>query len=89
MIMEYQKVTRISGIRYYRCQHLKEGAQQSEQAAWFIGENQRLIVCPLCDKMHIGNMLVFVANVAGNMAYLKDDIEKDVQLTKLFLGDKK
>lgn len=87
--MKHQKVTRISGIQYFRCQHLKERTQKSEQAAWFIGENQRMIVCPLCEKMHIGNMLVFLSNLYGNAAYVKDDIEKDVQLTKLFLGDKK
>ncbi len=87
--MTYQKVTRVSGLKYFRCQHLREKTQELESSAWYIGDTQRLIVCPLCDKMHLGNTINYLNAAYANALEIRRDIEKDVELTKLFLGDKK
>jgi len=52
------KLIRKEGITYYLCQHLEEGAMEIEQAAIWLGDERRVILCPLCDKLEFGNQLM-------------------------------
>ena len=60
-----------------------------EAGAWWIGDTERMVVCPLCEKMHMGNLLAFLNYLYANGVEMKREIEKDVELVKLFTGDKK
>jgi hypothetical protein len=54
------KLPRKEGIKYVRCQHLKEKTQEAEQAIWWLGDNLRVVACPICQKTHAGNFLAQV-----------------------------
>lgn len=54
------RIPRLKGIRYIRCQHLVDKKQDTENGAWWVGDNLRIIVCPICLKAHLGNMIDYL-----------------------------
>lgn len=77
---KYVRIERKEGIKYSRCQHLKEGSQKSEYGAWWIGEKERVVVCPLCSKMHRGNMFDYVYAIVKELnIYFENEKNKETK----------
>lgn len=55
-----EKLPRKEGIKYIRCQHLKEKTQEAEQVVWWLGDSLRVVACPICAKAHMGNALATI-----------------------------
>lgn len=78
---KFRKEVRKPGIKYFRCQHLKEGTQKLESGSWWLGDKLRVIVCPLCDRMHAGNMLNFLYSMYHEVnEYQKNNKESKEEL---------
>ena len=48
---------RKENIRYILCEHLENKIQNNESYNQWIGENTRLISCPVCLRVFIGGMI--------------------------------
>jgi len=70
----FSKFPRKEGIKYLRCQHLVEKTQQSEISCVWIGETQRIILCPICSKLWDGQA---IGHVMAVMKYFNPIIEQE------------
>jgi hypothetical protein len=62
---EPRKMVRKEGVTYYLCQHLEEGLMAVEDASIWLGDERRVILCPLCNKLEFGNQVMAYAVMRG------------------------
>lgn len=62
---EERRIYRKIGIKYIQCQHLKEKTQSKEYQAQWIGETTRIILCPICANVKVGNFVRMMETVVG------------------------
>lgn len=74
---QYNKLPRKKGIKYTLCQHLREHTQDVEQYTLWVGDNMRIVLCPICAKAHIGHLLsqVFV-HIRRNDPEIREILER-------------
>lgn len=94
MKKDYRRIERKEGIKYIRCQHLREGTQKAEMSAQWIGETTRLIVCPICESVRLGDPIKFLgfydrepekqtSFVPGFFERMRDKIEKTKRIMRI------
>lgn len=60
------RLPRITGKTYVRCQHLTEKTQDTELLSISIGDTKRLIVCPVCARQFLGTAIDYLNQVYLN-----------------------
>jgi len=54
---QFPKFDRKPGVTYVRCEHLRSRNQLEEMRNQWIGENTRMILCPICARVVAGEWL--------------------------------
>jgi hypothetical protein len=57
---ESNKFERKENINYLLCEHLENNSQDFESNNIWLGDNTRLIICPVCTRVHIGSMILLL-----------------------------
>jgi hypothetical protein len=63
--IDMSKLERKEGIEYLLCEHLENGLMKDEDAAIWLGDKKRVVLCPLCAKMEFGNNMVVAYALMG------------------------
>jgi hypothetical protein len=62
---EPTKIERKEGITYYLCEHLETGEMKFESALIWLGPHKRVVLCPLCMRMELGNVMITAYSTMG------------------------
>jgi len=89
------KFERKEGIKYLRCEHLIKGIMDDESDVQWVGENTRMILCPICLNVKLGNFLKIVSRYEDHNAEPTDEEKEPVKdtwmsmLRRMFIRDAK
>jgi len=62
----------LQGKRIILCEHLKNKSIDHVDINLWIGENTRLLLCPVCQKVMVGTALTFIDNIHSKLVQIFD-----------------
>jgi len=71
----------IKGKKILLCEHLKNKSIDNVDINLWLGDNTRLLLCPVCQKVMVGTAFTFVDNIHSKLVQIFD-ITKGTEYTE-------
>jgi hypothetical protein len=62
----------LKGKRIILCEHLKNKSIDNVDVNLWLGDNTRLLLCPVCQKVMVGTAFAFVDNIHSELIQIFD-----------------
>lgn len=67
----------LKGKRILLCEHLRTKELDLVDINLYLGENTRILLCPVCQKYLVGLCMEFAAKLVRDVKALSEDIDKE------------
>jgi hypothetical protein len=65
----------LKGKKIYLCEHLRDKSIDLVDINLFIGNNTRILLCPVCQKYVVGTALEYAAQLVQKVKELSKDVD--------------
>jgi hypothetical protein len=75
-LKEFRKQNQdLKGKKIYLCEHLKTKELDRVDINLYLGENTRILLCPVCQKYLVGTALEYAAKLVQEVRALSNDMD--------------